>query len=371
MYIHGDGKSNIRHENGLFLADLHVFPGRKGAIEGQIDVCLTNPPLGEMSYRAYAADIAERAASAMNHPSVWMERRLPLLPGEFVEENAARTATMKVAEWRARYETAVKDGDSRGKAKAERYIDYHQQKKAEAETALTRSEATYQVLGTTAKGGALFLAAIKDYLKTDCDPAAVEEWRGGRLGIIVDEAILNTPEYAATRRFIREQYFIKAIFSFYRDAFWYQARTTAKTSLLYLYRKPDPSVVQEEPIFYGHVEKIGFTRTGQSDETELPAMLAAYRDLEGVIRSSYRGHSLQEGKAPTQKRVGRARATEVDQPDDSRCPSGGEPRVAWPCGGGSLRAERGGARAGRIIALVTIGCAEFSARSIQLGAHRA
>src|SRR5690606_5582538 len=45
MYIHGDGKSNIRHENGLFLADLEVFPGRKGTIKDQIDVCLTNPPL--------------------------------------------------------------------------------------------------------------------------------------------------------------------------------------------------------------------------------------------------------------------------------------------------------------------------------------
>lgn len=297
MYIHGDGKSNIRHENGLFLADLEVFPGRRGTIEDQIDVCLTNPPLGEMSYRAYAADLVERKASGVSDPGEWMEQRFPLLPGEFAEEAAIRQAEEKIAEWRKRYEQAIQDGDERGKVRAERYLEYHREKKAAAEAALKSGSAAYKVLGTTAKGGTLFLAAIRDYLKPVRDAGAVEEWRGGRVGIIVDEAILNTPEYAATRQFIRRHYFIKAIFSFHRDAFWYQARTTAKTSLLYLYRKPDPSVVQEEPIFYAHIEKIGFTRTGQPDESELPAMLAAYLDFERIVRSSYRGHSFQEAKA--------------------------------------------------------------------------
>lgn len=297
MYIHGDGKSNIRHENGLFLADLEVFPGRKGTIKDQIDVCLTNPPLGDMSYRAYAADLVERKASEVRDPDEWMERRFPLLPGEFLEEATIRAAEKKIEEWLKRYERAIREGDERGKANAERFLEHHREKKAAAEAALKSGSATYKVLGTTAKGGALFLAAIRDYLKPVRDAGEVEEWRGGRVAIIVDEAILNTPEYAATRRFIRNYYFIKAIFSFCRDAFWYQARTTAKTSLLYLYRKPDPSVVQEEPIFYAHIEKIGFTRTGQPDESELPAMLAAYLEFERIVRSSYRGHSFQEAEA--------------------------------------------------------------------------
>jgi hypothetical protein len=153
------------------------------------------------------------------------------------------------------------------------------------------------VSGNTAKGGALFLAAIKDYLKPVQDAAAPEERRGGRMAIIVDEAILNTPEYAATRRFIREQFFIKAVFSFYRDAFWYQARTTAKTSLLFLYRKPDPAVHQREPVFYCHIEKIGFTRTGKPDESELPQVLAGYRAFEDSLRESYRGAYFDEAEA--------------------------------------------------------------------------
>lgn len=298
MYIHGDGKSNIRHENGLFLADLPVFPSRRGAtIENAIDVVVTNPPLGEMSYRAYAADLAERKDSAITDPGSWMERRFPLLPGEYAEERTIQIAALKVAEWRARYEAAVQSADEKLKKKAERHLDHHLQKKAEAEAALRSGRGAYQVLGTTAKGGALFLAAIRDYLKVNRDPSAPEEWRGGRVAIIVDEAILNTPVYAATRRFLRDNYFIKAVFSFYRDAFWYQARTTAKTSLLYLYRKPDPTVTQQEPTFYGHVERIGFTRTGQPDESELPAMLHAFREFERVIRASYRRAVFQEEEA--------------------------------------------------------------------------
>ncbi|MGH7475245.1 MAG: N-6 DNA methylase [Longimicrobiales bacterium] len=297
MYIHGDGKSNIRHENGLFLADLDVFPGGTGTIESAIDACLTNPPLGEMSYQAYASDLVDRKESSVTDAGAWMERRLPLLPGGYAEHDVIASAALKVSEWKERYESAVRDEDDGEKAKAERWIEYHHERKAEAEAALSAGTGTYEVLGTTAKGGALFLAAIHDYLKPDRDPGAVEEWKGGRVAIIVDEAILNTPEYAATRRYIRKHYFIKAVFSFYRDAFWYQARTTAKTSLLYLYRKPDPTVVQVEPIFYAHIEKIGFTRTGQLDESELPAMLDAYQRHEEALRGSYKGHSFQGGAA--------------------------------------------------------------------------
>lgn len=201
------------------------------------------------------------------------------------------------AEWRANYEAAVQSGRESQKKKAERHLDKHLQKRAEAEAALRAGTGAYQVLGATAKGGALFLAVIRDYLRTSCDASAPEEWRGGRVAIIVDEAILNTPVYAATRRFIRENYFTKAVFSFYRDAFWYQARTTAKTSLLYLYRKPGPSVIQQEPIFYSHIERIGFTRTGRPDESELPAMLDTFREFERLIRSSYIGSVFHEKAA--------------------------------------------------------------------------
>lgn len=299
MYIHGDGKSNIRQENGLFLADLDgVFPGYEN-LHGAIDLVLTNPPLGDLNYRAYAEDLVSRRDGVDDAPA-WLHERLPILPGRYSEEAAIEQAEAKIAEWEGRLEEALRSDDETEEAKARRWRRYHEEKRATAQAALDEDRGTYEVSGNTAKGGALFLAAIKDYLKPIRDAARVEEWRGGRVGIIVDEAILNTPDYAETRRFLRRHFYIKAVFSFDRDAFWYQARTTAKTSLLYLYRKPDPDVRQQEPIFYCHIEKIGFTRTGRPDESEIGTTLEAYRRFEEAMHGSYRGHSFDEAHARTE-----------------------------------------------------------------------
>ena len=46
MYIHGDGKSNVRQGNGLALSTNVLFaPIHTGTLNGQLDVVLTNPPL--------------------------------------------------------------------------------------------------------------------------------------------------------------------------------------------------------------------------------------------------------------------------------------------------------------------------------------
>lgn len=294
MYIHGDGKSNIRRENGLFLADLSVFTGLEGNLAQAVDLCMTNPPLGDMDYQTYAKDLAEREG---NDPALWIRERLPILPGHYKEEQQIRDAEVRIAEWAAREREAIRGGDEAEEAKAVRWRAYHEEKKAAARQVIAENAATYVVTGNTAKGSALFLAAIKNYLKPVSEAGAVEEWRGGRLAIVVDEAILNAPEYAATRRFIARHYFIKGVFSFDRDAFWYQARTTAKTSLLYLYAKPDSAVVQREPIFMCHINKIGFTRTGKPERSDLPNCLEAYKKYEGAIAASYRGNAFDEGQA--------------------------------------------------------------------------
>ena len=297
MYIHGDGKTNIVCENGLFLSDLAVFKPAHETLLGQVDLVLTNPPLGEMSHQAYAQDLVNRKESPYNQEEDWLRDRLPLLPGEWVEEKRIRAADEKIAQWRTRHRQAIEEGDSKDIEKAERWLDYHKDRKANAKARLGRNEGTYEVSGSTAKGGALFIAAIKDYLNPISRPSDSEEWRGGRVGIIVDEAILNTPEYGATRRFIRENFFIKAIFSFSRDAFWYQARTTAKTSLLYLHRKPDASVEQREPIFFAHIEHTGFGRTGKPESNDIPDILRFYRRFREDVRSSYSGFYFVEKTA--------------------------------------------------------------------------
>ena len=192
MYIHGDGKTNIRQENGLFLADLDtVFPGH-AALLGRVDLVLTNPPLGDLNYRSYAQDIAGRSHKYAD-AAEWLRERLPLLPGRFVEERTAEKAEAMIAEWEERLLQALREGDEPATKKARRWKRHHEEKRAEAVAALREGRATYETSGSTAKGGALFLAVIKDYLRPVADESRVEEWRGGRVGIIVDEAILNHP----------------------------------------------------------------------------------------------------------------------------------------------------------------------------------
>jgi type I restriction-modification system DNA methylase subunit len=294
MFIHG-GEARIRVENGLFLAE------RSGAGEAPlldaVDVCLTNPPLGAMNYRHCADDLLQRYPGAYSDASEWLRKRLPLLPGEYQEERQIREAGARIERWCAAARKAAVSGDTRAENAARKHLARAEEAKSQARERLAAGLGRYRAQGESAKGGALFLAAIRDYLKPVRDPAAPPEWRGGKLGIIVDEAILNTPEYAETRRFIRRHYFVKAVFSFHRDAFWYQARTTAKTSLLYLVRKEDDAVRQREPVFYAHVNQIGFTRTGKNAPSDLPNTLQTYREFESAVLGCYRGSWFDERAA--------------------------------------------------------------------------
>lgn len=295
MYLHGDGEARIRVENGLFLAERS--PDGDEPLLGAVDVCVTNPPLGAMSYSHYAADLLHRYPGVYSDASDWLRKRLPILPGEYEEERQIREAGARIDKWSAAAREAAVAGDAAAEKRARRQLARAEESKAEARERLAAGNAKYVTRGESAKGGALFLAAIHDYLRPVSDAAAPPEWRGGRVGIIVDEAILNTPEYAEARRFIRRHYFVKAVFSFHRDAFWYQARTTAKTSLLYLVRKGDDAVRQREPVFYAHIQRIGFTRTGKFTASDLPRTLRAYRDFEAGVRASYRGGWFDEAAA--------------------------------------------------------------------------
>jgi hypothetical protein len=94
-------------------------------------------------------------------------------------------------------------------------------------------------------------------LKRVRDASLPVEWRGGVIGLIIDEAVLNTRDYAGAREFMRRHYFLKGIVSLPRDAFKDLAKTTAKTSILVLVRKEDPDVVQREPVFFARADRTG------------------------------------------------------------------------------------------------------------------
>lgn len=158
---------------------------------------------------------------------------------------------------------------------------------------IPRNEAG-EITGNQMKGGAQFVNAIYHYLKPIRDPKAPPEWRGGKMLIILDEAILNTDDYASVRKFIRDHFYIKAVISLTTDTFVPVSRTSTKTSILYAIKKDDLTAKQQEPIFYAHAEKVGvdtrrrvcvnhlFNGTGQD-------ILAKFMEFKGKVLASYDG----------------------------------------------------------------------------------
>jgi type I restriction enzyme M protein len=273
LYMNGGSAEDVRVENGLLLADLPVF----GApLLDAVDACITDPPLGRMSFRHAAAELVRRRPAIGMDEETWLRTRLPLVHGQ--------------------------SGD--------------------------RGAAGGRAFGESTKAGALFLSATWAFLKSASNPEAPAEWRGGRLGIILDEAILNTAEHARTRAFVRRHYYVKAVFSFGRDAFWHEARTTAKMSLVYLVKKGEVAATQLEPTFLAHAERTGINRRGRSGPSDLPDVLDAYLGFEAAVRAAYQSHQFD---APAARRAIAAldlpRAMRVQWPDE--VPGGGGARMDY------------------------------------------
>jgi type I restriction-modification system DNA methylase subunit len=244
MYIHGDGKSSMVQGNGLALADRAVFATFPDGVAGGVDIVLTNPPLGNTSYRV-----------ALEY-------------------------------WKARADSPVSESDE--------LAFYRGLGVVPVRVSPTAAAGGSSVTGERMKGGALFLGAIAQYLKRERSPGDRLESRGGRAIVVVDEAILNTPEYAPVRAFIRRAYFVKAVVSLGRAAFQYLAHTDAKTSILYLIRKPNDELVQREPIFFAHAEAVGYSRTGKWIGSELGRVFADYTAVATAIGESYIGDRFRE-----------------------------------------------------------------------------
>lgn len=210
----------------------------KRKLDGKIDVVLTNPPLGDLGYRRPYFDTE-------------FYRRMVVIP---------------------RKKITSRDGEDSEK-----------------------------ITGNQMKGGAQFVNAIFHYLKSVRDSKAPIEWRGGKMLIILDEAVLNTAEYADVRKFIREHFYIKAIISLTRDTFVPVSRTSTKTSILYAIKKDDLTAKQEEPIFFAHSEKVGVDTRRRVCENHLfdgtgKDVLSKYAEFKGKVLSAYDGLFFNQNK---------------------------------------------------------------------------
>lgn len=217
---------------GNILDDDGLLLYKSRGLDHKADVVLTNPPLGDLGYRRPQFDDD-------------FYRRMTVIPRKKTTSNS----------------------------NPEDYIS---------------------VTGNQMKGGAQFINAIYHYLKPVRDKSLLPEWRGGKMLIILDEAILNTDDYSNVRKLIREWFYIKAIISLTTDTFVPVSKTTTKTSILYAIKKDDLTAKQQEPIFYAHAEKVGidtrrricandlFNGTGQN-------ILSKFLNFKEAVLASYDG----------------------------------------------------------------------------------
>lgn len=99
------------------------------------------------------------------------------------------------------------------------------------------------------KSNVMFIERYTDLLKS-----------GGKLITVIDESVLNTDTDKQTRDFIFDNFYIRAVISLPRWAF-FQAGSNVKTSIIYLVKKGETEIEEDQPhTFYAKCENIGFDR---------------------------------------------------------------------------------------------------------------
>jgi type I restriction-modification system DNA methylase subunit len=269
MYIHGDGKTNIKDEDGLTQLGL----------DGKIDVVLTNPPLGDLDYwrSIYNDD--------------FRLHRMEVVPRKNLTE-----ARMTEYKKRLRYFEGKLDAPNlTGKkmVNIEKKVQEYTNRIAECGVLIRDAKSEFEITGKQMKGGALFTNAAWHYLKGVRDTSDLPEWKGGKLLIILDEGVLNTDDYKSVREYIRRHFYVKAVVSLTEDTFVPVSHTSTKTSILYAIKKEDPNAVQQEPIFFAHAQKVGINTRRKICANHLfnsgNDILSHYREFEEMIRKSYEG----------------------------------------------------------------------------------
>ena len=308
MFIHGDGKTNITVGNGLTLGDLNIFHHHESGLSQQIDVVLTNPPLGNTDFTKAAAQwkrskpeqsqtSAADTGDFLDRLGVVSMRSREEIGNEKIEQRLdkaqqvvtnlnADIGTLKAQPQTAQTEADIKEANKRLDSK-QSAITALQLESARLRAAIKAGNVSLEARGTKMKGGALFLGAIATYLKPARDTGAVAERKGGWCAIVLDDAILNAPSYANVRKFIREKYYVKAVVSLGRNTFKYLAHTDAKTSVVVLTRQPEDNKQQNEPIFFAHAEHAGHDKVGKPTENQLPGIEEMYKAVQDIIRDAY------------------------------------------------------------------------------------
>ena len=103
---------------------------------------------------------------------------------------------------------------------------------------------------------------------------------GGRMGIVLPDGILTNSSLQYVRDFIMREARVLAVISLPQHTF-VPAGAGVKASLLFLRkRKKGEDREQDYPIFMAMAEHVGYTATGKDDDSDLPAIVEAYRQFK-------------------------------------------------------------------------------------------
>jgi type I restriction enzyme M protein len=120
------------------------------------------------------------------------------------------------------------------------------------------------------KSEILFVERVCTYLKPGT----------GRAAIVLPDGVLNNPSNDYVRDFILERFAVLAVVSLPATAFAHYG-AGVKSSVVFLRRRAeDETPDDEEPTFMAAPERIGYDATGRETSSDLPAIVAAYRDFE-------------------------------------------------------------------------------------------
>lgn len=275
MYIQKDGKTNIQDKDGLTQFDK----------DNQIDVILTNPPLGDLDYWRSIYDDDFRL------------KRMEIIPKRNLTQEKLEKTINELAKKQTEFGTTTEQNKLK---RLQKRIDQLQRTQSELEYKIRNNHSEYKISGKMMKGGALFLNACKYYLKDVRNSSEKPEWRGGKVLIILDEGILNTEQYVPVREFIKKNFYIKAIISLTTDTFVPVSSTTTKTSILYAIKKEDTDAIQTEPTFFAHAEKVGLNTRKHWCPNHLfnggNDILSKYLEFKKTVFSSYVGNAFDRRK---------------------------------------------------------------------------
>ena len=120
----------------------------------------------------------------------------------------------------------------------------------------------------------------------------------GRLVTVMDNSVLNTATDQSARRFIRENFVVKAIIELPKNAF-VKAESSVSTSVLYLRKKTSPAE-QQPAIYMALCTNVGHNDSGRDrpELNQLPSLPDEYCQYEetGTLPDVHRGFIVQSSE---------------------------------------------------------------------------